>query len=81
MAAKTVPVLIAGLDASLPQTRQAAAEALGSLGPLAAQAVPALEKARNDPDEHVRQAAANALNSISSPEATPRRHLFRSGRD
>ena len=81
LAAKTVPVLTAGLDASLPQTRQAAAEALGSLGPLAAQAVPALEKVRSDPDEHVRQAAANALNSISSPEAKPRHHLFRRGRD
>ena len=36
LAAKTVPVLTAGLTAAMPQTRQAAAEALGSLGPLAA---------------------------------------------
>ena len=36
LAAKTVPVLIAGLSAPLPQSRQAAAEALGSLGQLAA---------------------------------------------
>ena len=39
LAAKTVPVLIAGLRPPLPQSRQAAAEALGSLGHLAAAAV------------------------------------------
>ncbi len=80
VAAKTVPVLIAGLGAPLPQSRQAAAEALGSLGPLAADAAPALEKARSDPDENVQRAVAAALKSIVAPEVRPHRHrLFRRG--
>ncbi len=80
VAAKTVPVLIAGLGAPLPQSRQAAAEALGSLGPLAADAAPALEKARSDPDENVQHAVAAALKSIVAPEVRPHRHrLFRRG--
>ncbi|MGA2796097.1 MAG: HEAT repeat domain-containing protein [Thermoguttaceae bacterium] len=64
-AAKAVPVLVAGLSDSLPETRKAAAEALGDLGPLARDAIPALQKAANDDSKSVRDAAAKALESIS----------------
>jgi HEAT repeat protein len=64
-AAKAIPVLVAGLSDSLPETRKAAAEALGDLGPLAREAVPALQKADKDDSKAVRDAAAKALQSIS----------------
>lgn len=63
-AAKAVPVLIAGLEDPLPETRKTAAETLGSLGALAREAVPALEKAKEDDVEAVREAAAEALEAI-----------------
>ena len=68
-ATKTVPVLIAGLKNSLPKTRQAAAETLGGLGPLAQAAAADLREAMKDDDEGVRSAAAGALKSIAAPEA------------
>lgn len=64
VARKTVPVLIAGLAAPLPISRQAAAEALGSLGPRAKDARAALQKALQDNDEGVRQAASQAITSV-----------------
>jgi HEAT repeat protein len=64
-AAKAIPVLVAGLSNSLPETRKAAAEALGDLGPLAHEAVPALQKTTQDGDKAVREAAAKALKSIT----------------
>jgi HEAT repeat protein len=69
MAAKTVPVLVAGLAATLPEHRKGAAEALGGLGPLAKDAVAALQKAASDEDKDVRDAAAQALKAIGSPDA------------
>ncbi len=48
----------------LPQSRVAAAEALGKLGPLAKSAQPALEKAASDENQQVREAAAAALKLI-----------------
>jgi HEAT repeat protein len=63
-AAKAVPVLMAGLGDSLPETRKAAAESLAALGPLARDAVPALQKTTNDHVKAVREAAAKALKSI-----------------
>ena len=56
---------MAGLSDSLPETRKAAAEALGDLGPLARDAIPALQKATKDDSKAVREAAAKALESIS----------------
>ena len=50
-AAKAIPVLVAGLSDSLPETRKAAAESLGELGPLAREAAPALQKATKDDAE------------------------------
>jgi HEAT repeat protein len=79
IATKTLPVLMAGLDAPLPESRRAAAESLGSLGHLATQALPALEKAQNDPDETVRVAAAAAIKSIRAPEVKQRRRFLRRG--
>jgi HEAT repeat protein len=58
------PVLVRGLEDPLPQTRRVAAEALANLGPLAKDALPALETASKDSDEPVRQAALEALRSI-----------------
>lgn len=63
-AAKAVPVLVACLGDSLPETRKAAAESLEALGPLARDAAPALEKASKDDVKAVRDAAAKALKSI-----------------
>ncbi len=63
-AAQAVPVLVTGLGAPMPKTRQAAAETLGALGPHAKAAAAALEKAQGDKDRAVRDAAAKALKSI-----------------
>ena len=64
VAAKTVPVLVAGLSDNLPMARQGAAEALGSLGASAKDAIPALQKAAKDGNEAVRKAAQEAVKSI-----------------
>ena len=64
VAAETLPVLMAGLADRLPLARRGAAEALGNLGPLAKEAVPALRKAVRDEDQDVRRAAVEALRSI-----------------
>jgi HEAT repeat protein len=64
VAAKTLPVLMVGLTSDVPLARRGAAEALGSLGPLAKEAVSALELAVDDEDEAVGAAAAKALSSI-----------------
>jgi HEAT repeat protein len=63
-AAKVVPVLVAGLSAPLPDTRIAAAEALGDLGSLARASLPALRKAARDKDKSVREAVAKAVKAI-----------------
>jgi HEAT repeat protein len=64
-AAKTLPILIAGLAQSVPKYRQAAAESLGNLGPLAKDALAELQKAaKDDPDQAVRQSAAQAVEKI-----------------
>ena len=64
IAAKALPVLIASLSDPLPESRQSAAEALGSLGAMAKEAIPALEKAAKDPQAAVRKAASEALGQI-----------------
>lgn len=63
-AAIVVPVLRAGLESPVPQLRQGAAEALGSLGPLAKEAVEPLKKASSDQNDGVRAAAAKALQAV-----------------
>jgi HEAT repeat protein len=68
-AAKTVPVLTAGLALDLAEDRELAAEALGRLGPLAKDAAAALQKAAADPDKVVREAAAQALAAVGQPAA------------
>ncbi|MGA2059913.1 MAG: HEAT repeat domain-containing protein [Thermoguttaceae bacterium] len=73
--AKSIPVLVPkvlvpGLSDSLPETRKAAAEALCELGPLARDAIPALQKtAKDDSSKAVRDAAAKALESISKQKS------------
>jgi HEAT repeat protein len=49
-----------------PQVRQSAAATLGSMGPLAVDAVPALQKALQDEDDTVRAAASRALLQIKT---------------
>jgi len=73
VAAKAVPVLVAGLADPLPQARETAAKALGSLGALAKDAAPALEKATQDEDPGVRDAAAQALPAVreAAPQPQP----------
>jgi HEAT repeat protein len=56
--------LIAGLSDPEPLLRRGAAEALGSLGPLAKKALPALKKALSDQDKSVHAAAMKAIESI-----------------
>jgi HEAT repeat protein len=63
--AETISVFIAGLSDSLPETRKAAAEALGDLGPAARDAVSALKKASGDESKPVREAAAKALEAVN----------------
>jgi len=67
--AKAVAAIVASLADPLPETRVASIEALGSLGPSAKGAIPALEKATKDGDESVRAAAAAAIARIRTPAA------------
>lgn len=59
-----VPVLVRGLNATEPRIRYEAVTALGLFGPLAKEAVPALNKSADDKDEIVADAADNALSKI-----------------
>ena len=60
-----LPMLLAELSSLSPQERAGAAAALGRLGFLASDAVPALTRiAEEDPDEGVRKAAGTALLNI-----------------
>lgn len=61
---QTVPVLVGGLEHPNASHRREAAAALGSLGPLARAAVPALEQATEDADLGVRAAATAALEAV-----------------
>ena len=68
--AGSVQGLIAQLTAPNADTRLQAAEALGKIGPPAKAAIPALEKACQDPDERVRRKAWWALSQIRRPTNT-----------
>lgn len=63
-AAAVLPELITGLQSSSSESRQHAAETLGSLGALAKESAPELEHATKDADQRVRAAAAAALKAI-----------------
>ena len=62
--AKALPVLTACLSDPLPETRKAAADTLGELGPSAREAAPLLQKAMKDDAKSVREAAEKALNAV-----------------
>ena len=63
---KGLPVLIALLEDKSSSWREAAAEALGDIGPPAKAAIPALRGALKDEQAHVRKAAAEALKKIQA---------------
>jgi hypothetical protein len=67
---RAVPMLIALLKDSKQQVRLLACLALKDIGPNARSAMPALEKAAQDPDHYVRAAALEALMKID-PEFKP----------
>ena len=56
-----VPALAQALSDRDDRVRQAAAEVLGSFGPLAQNAEPALRRALDDKEATVRKAASSAL--------------------
>jgi HEAT repeat protein len=59
--------LIRNLNNPTAAARRETAWILGQLGPKAAQAVPALERALQDQDSYVRSNAADALKQIKQP--------------
>ncbi|MDW8267148.1 MAG: HEAT repeat domain-containing protein [Gemmataceae bacterium] len=83
-ARETVPLLIEAVRdqtdaANSPKLRQAAARALGSIGPLADNAVPALlDVALRDPERAVRLGAVEALGKIGRPAVAALAEALRS---
>lgn len=69
VAAKALPVLIAGLSLPGLEDRVLCAEALGGFGPTAKGAAEALKKASTDADKFVQEAAAKALKTVVGPAA------------
>ena len=63
-AAKVISELLVALDSQLPQSRQAAAESLGELGPLAKGTVDKLQRTTKDENEGVRAAVTKAMKAI-----------------
>jgi len=63
-APNSVPKLIGALDSPAPMVRVRAIEALGCLGPLAAEATDELEKLQDDDNPAIRRAATEALQAI-----------------
>lgn len=71
-AAEAIPGLITNLYyTGHPDVRQAAADALGEIGPSSRMAIPALINIMLTDSEHVRRAAAVALGNIGSKTAIP----------
>ena len=69
VAAKAVPVLVAGLALPLLQDRLLSADALGELGPLAKSGADALKKAATDENQDLKDAAAKALKAVEAQAA------------
>ncbi|MFW6170684.1 MAG: HEAT repeat domain-containing protein [Planctomycetota bacterium] len=65
----SLPVLIEALESSDVQTRRYATLAVGKLGLLAAEAVPALRSRLSDPDKQVRELAQRVLERLDAGEA------------
>jgi HEAT repeat protein len=64
-----VSVLAAALEDKDPETRRAAADALGSIGPAGKSAVAALARVLRDKIPEVRKAAAQAMRKIDAEAA------------
>ena len=71
VAAKAVPVLIAGLALPDAEDEVLAAAALGTFGPLGKDAAEALKKAAGDSDKYVSEAAAAALKAVEKAVPAP----------
>jgi HEAT repeat protein len=67
--ARLVKPLLLSLEGKEPSERRYAAEALGLLGPLAGEAVPALAAALKADDDILGAYSAEALKRIGTPEA------------
>jgi HEAT repeat protein len=65
--ADALPVLTRLLTWRDPTVRWKAADALGKIGPPAAESAPALAERLKDPDPYVRRVAAQSLGAINSP--------------
>ena len=74
---QVVPALIEALASADPDTRRAAATALGSYGPDATDALSTLEGASRDPDPWLRLSAADAMARIAPEHETTRASLAR----
>jgi HEAT repeat protein len=68
---ETLPVLIEGLDNSLPAVRRGAAEGLGRIGKAARSAEAKLREVARDNDPTVRKAALTALESMGAVVDAP----------
>ena len=62
--AKAIPLFLKGLESKEPFVRHEACCSLAKMGPLAAEALPALEKAALDKDKSVSEAATAAIKAI-----------------
>lgn len=67
--ADAIPHLIRYLESPDSETRQAAIQELGRLGPVAVEALPALERRLQDKPSYIGQAAARAIDQISKNQA------------
>ncbi len=77
---KLLRAYLAGLENSNPRIRKKAARGLGSMGPAAAAAVPALNALGGDGNSAVREAVHWALSRIAVGTGTPSSQRWRNPR-
>ena len=74
-AAEAVPDLVAVLDDDVWKVRRDGVRSLGNMGPAAKDALPEIQKLKQDPQKEVQEAAAKAERLVmdSDPNAAERR--------